>query len=156
MGGELSSPPSPSPNAAGANEAKLVCPHCGTEMPPNAAFCPACGWSMKPIAAVDRALAALAYLTLIPAATLLFLPAYRSHRFIRFHAWQSVLLWIVFLVLTVLALVFSNITAALMFLLLGVLAALAMFFLWVVLTIKAWQGERFALPVFGVLAGRLS
>jgi len=110
---------------------------------------------MKPIAAGDRGLAALAYFTLIPAATLLFLPAYRSHRFVRFHAWQSVLIWAAFLILTVLALFFSNIAAALLFLLLGVLATLAMFFLWVVLTLKAWQGERFSLPLFGTLAGRL-
>ena len=41
------------------------------------------------------------------------------------------------------------------FLLVGILAALAMFFLWIVLSVKAWQGERFELPLFGHLAGRL-
>jgi uncharacterized membrane protein len=30
-----------------------------------------------------------------------------------------------------------------------------MLFLWIVLSIKAWQGERFELPVFGPLAGRM-
>lgn len=110
---------------------------------------------MRPIAPRDRALAALAYLTLVPAATLLLLPAFRAHRFIRFHAWQSLLLWAVFLVLTVAALLLSNVTAALILLLFGVLATLAMFFLWIVLSIKAWQGERFELPLFGTLAARL-
>ena len=37
-----------------------------------------------------------AYLTFVPAAVLLFLPAFRNRRFVRFHAWQSVLLWGVF------------------------------------------------------------
>ena len=110
---------------------------------------------MRPIAAGDRALAALAYFTFIPAATLLLLPGFRSHRFIRFHAWQSVLIWAVFLILTILALFFSNIAAAILFLLFGILASLAMLFLWIVLSIKAWQGERFELPLFGTLAGRL-
>jgi uncharacterized membrane protein len=136
-------------------EAKVACPHCGTEMPASAAFCPACGWSMRLIAAGDRALAALAYLTFVPAATLLLLPGFREHRFLRFHAWQSVLIWGVFFVLTVAALFLSNVAAAMAFLLFGILASLAMLFLWIVLSIKAWQGERFELPLFGTLAGRL-
>ncbi len=40
-------------------------------------------------------------------------------------------------------------------LLFGILASLAMLFLWIVLTIKAWQGERFEVPLFGELAARL-
>jgi uncharacterized membrane protein len=124
-------------------------------MPPSAAFCPACGWSMRPLPPKDRALAALAYLTFFPAAVLLFLPAFRSHRFVRFHAWQSLLIWGVFLVLTIFALFLSNVAAAVVFLLFGILASLAMLFLWIVLSIKAWQGERFELPWFGELAGRM-
>jgi uncharacterized membrane protein len=110
---------------------------------------------MRPIAAGDRALAALAYFSFVPALALLLLPALRTHRFLRFHAWQSVLIWGVFFVLTVAALFLSNIAAAMFFLLFGILASLAMLFLWIVLSIKAWQGERFELPLFGMLAGRL-
>jgi uncharacterized membrane protein len=110
---------------------------------------------MTPVPAPDRHLAALAYLTFIPAATLLLLPEFRNHRFVRFHAWQSVLIWGVFFVLTIVALFLSNIAAAMFFLLFGILASLAMVFLWIVLSIKAWQGERFELPWFGPLAARL-
>lgn len=110
---------------------------------------------MRPIPAVDRAVAALAYFTLVPAAVLLFLPAFRSHRFVRFHAWQSLMLWAVFFVLTMVALFLSNIAAAVFFLLFGILVSLAMVFLWIVLSIKAWQGERFELPWFGALAERM-
>jgi uncharacterized membrane protein len=124
-------------------------------MPANAAFCPSCGWSMVPLPAAERAAAAATYLTFIAAAVFLLLPAYSTHRFVRFHAWQSVFLWSVFFVLTGIALVLSNVAAAMVFLLLGILASLAMLFLWIVLTIKAWEGERFVLPLFGELAARM-
>ena len=86
---------------------------------------------------------------------ILFLPAFRKNRFVRFHAWQSVLLWGVFFVLSIVALLLSNVTAAMVFLLFGILASLAMFFLWIVLSVKAWEGERFEVPLFGELAARL-
>src|ERR1035438_7873882 len=152
MDAALSSPANSSANPV---QDSVKCPHCGTVMPANAAFCPGCGWSMTPLPAAERAAAAAAYLTLVAGAVILFLPAYRNHRFVRFHAWQSVLLWGVFFVLTGAALLLSNVAAAMVFLLFGILAALAMLFLWIVLSIKAWQGERFELPVFGPLAGRM-
>ena len=133
----------------------VVCDRCGVAMPKDAAFCPGCGRSMTPVVPAERLAATLAYLTLLPAGVVLFLPAFRRSRFVRFHAWQSVLVWGVFLVLTVVALFMSDFAAAVVFLLFGILASLAMFFLWVVLTFKAWQGERFELPVFGGLAARL-
>jgi len=110
---------------------------------------------MTPLPAADRAVAAAAYLTLVAGAVILFLPAFRKHGFVRFHAWQSILLWGVFFVLSCVALLLSNIAAAMVFLLFGILAALAMLFLWIVLTIKAWEGERFELPLFGDLAARM-
>jgi uncharacterized membrane protein len=110
---------------------------------------------MTPLPPADRAVAAAGYLTLFPAAIILFLPPFRKHGFVRFHAWQSILLWTAFLVVTALALFLSNIAAAMILLLAGILVSLAMLFLWFVLTVKAWQGERFELPLFGSLADRL-
>jgi uncharacterized membrane protein len=141
--------------AANAAEATVKCPHCGTVMPESAAFCPGCGWSMTPIPVVERAIAAIAYLTFVAGAVVLLLPEFRKNRFVRFHAWQSVLLWGVFFILTLVALLLSNVAAAMVFLLFGILASLAMLFLWIVLTLKAWQGERFELPLFGTLAERM-
>jgi len=86
---------------------------------------------------------------------LLLLPAFRGHRFLRFHSWQSIFIWTTFLILTLFALLLSNVAAAMFFLLFGILTALAMLFVWLVLTIKAWQGERFELPGFGDLAGKM-
>jgi uncharacterized membrane protein len=110
---------------------------------------------MRPIPAADRAAAAFAYFTLIPAVVLLFLPAFRGRCFVRFHAWQSILVWAVFFILTIAALFLSNIAAAMVFLLAGIMASLAMLFLWIVLSVKAWHGERFELPWFGPLAASL-
>jgi len=124
-------------------------------MPANAAFCPGCGWSMTPLPPLERAAAAIAYLTFVAGAVILFLPAFRGNRFVRFHAWQSILLWGTFFVLTMVALLLSNVAAAMFFLLFGILASLAMLFLWMVLSLKAWEGERFELPLFGELAARL-
>jgi uncharacterized membrane protein len=160
MDAELSSPaniPADSPDNRAANPAQgsVECPHCETVMPANAAFCPACGWSMRPLPPAERAAAAAAYLPLIPPGVLLLLPAFRDKRFVRFHAWQSILLWGVFFVLTIAALFLSNVAAAMLFLLFGLLVSLAMLFLWIVLSLKAWQGERFELPLFGELAARM-
>jgi len=155
MGAQWSSSPNVSAGTGNPAGGSLTCPHCGTVMPASAAFCPACGWSMKPIPSADRAAAAVAYFTFVPAAGLLFLPAYRDRRFVRFHAWQSLLLWGAFLVLTIAALFLSNVAAAMYFLLFGILASLAMLFLWIVLSVKAWQGERFEVPWFGWLAERM-
>lgn len=148
MAGELSNPANPVPAA-------VICPKCQTPMPANAAFCPGCGHAMRQVPPAERALAALAYLTFVPAAVLLLLPGYRHSAFVRFHAWQSVLLWGAFALVTIASLFLSNVAAAMAFLLLGILASLAMFFLWVVLSLKAWQGELFELPLFGMLAERL-
>jgi len=110
---------------------------------------------MTPLPPAERAAAAAAYLTFVAAAVILLLPAYRNHRFVRFHAWQSILLWGVFFVVTIAALFLSNVAAAMVFLLFGILASLAMLFLWIVLSLKAWQGERFEVPLFGELAARM-
>jgi uncharacterized membrane protein len=132
------------------------CPHCGAMIAPYAAYCPACGSPMAPLAVEKRAIAAAAYLTWAAGVVLLLLPAFRTQKFIRFHAWQSVLLWGVFTVLAVIGVLLSNVASAMVLLLVGILATLGMLFLWVVLTIKAWQGERFELPLFGEIAGRIS
>ena len=160
MDAELSSPENSPENRAeksSANpaQASVKCPHCGAVMPANPAFCPGCGWSMTPLPPAERAAAAAAYLTFVAAAVILLLPAYRNHRFVRFHAWQSILLWGVFFVVTIAALFLSNVAAAMVFLLFGILASLAMLFLWIVLSLKAWQGERFEVPLFGELAARM-
>jgi len=97
-------------------------------MPAGAAFCPGCGRSMKTLASAERLAAAGGYFTLVPAVVLLFLPAFRSSSFVRFHAWQSIFLWGVFFLASLIGILLSNIAAAIVLLLLGILGSLAMFF----------------------------
>jgi uncharacterized membrane protein len=134
---------------------QVKCPHCGTIFAADAAFCPHCKWPRGPLSLEQRAVAVVGYLTFVPAAVILFLPSFRRDRFVRFNAWQSILLWGTFFVLTVVALFVSNVAAAMVFLLFGILISLAMLFLWIVLSIKSWKGERFEIPLFGELAARL-
>ena len=148
MGAGSSSPPISPP-------AEILCPRCNSSMPATAAFCPGCGRSMKALSSGEKMAAAMGYCTFLPAALLLFLPAFRKSTFVRFHAWQSVLLWGLFFIASLVAILLSNFVGAIALLLIGILASLALFFLWIVLLVKAWQGERFELPVFGALAGRL-
>ena len=78
---------------------------------------------------------------------ILFFLLERESRFVRFHAVQSI---IVFLSITVLQAILPILPflGSLFSTLLGVLA----FILWIVLMVKAYQGEYFKLPIAGDLA----
>ncbi|HSL22515.1 MAG TPA: hypothetical protein VK886_13355 [Vicinamibacterales bacterium] len=71
----------------------------------------------------------------------LFLAIEKKSRFVRFHAWQSVL-------------TFLPIVIALWFLPVWFLLWPAIVVLWLLLMFKAFKGERFKLPVVGSVAER--
>ena len=84
----------------------------------------------------------------------------KENEFVRFHARQSIL---VFLPLSILSFIFSGgfmFGGALFwsgwffFVAIGWLISLLMFILWLVLMFKAYQGERFKLPIVGDIAER--
>jgi uncharacterized membrane protein len=136
-------------------------------MPDVSAFCPACGRSMavhdsSEKGSRQRALGVLAYMAVLPAIILVAIPPLRGSRFVRFHAWQSILFSvstvIVASVLRLLFLLFSMfpfIGFLIAWLLLGI-GTLGIVTLWVVLVAKAVQGECFELPVIGSWAARLT
>ena len=144
----------------------LSCPHCAAEMPDTAAFCPGCGLPMQAepraqgkVGVLGENLAgALAYLTFIPAIVFLFLEPYKKNRFVRFHSVQCLLLWLagvmVAAALRLAAVLFFMLPVAgpLLVLLAGGLLVLAGFVIWLVLVVKALQGEMFKLPLLGNLA----
>ena len=146
------------------------CPDCGAQMPESAAFCPGCGRSMqiesaaeqKPGARRDNFLGAFAYVSFVPALVFLLVDPYRKNPFVRFHSIQCLLFWLVCVVLAVvvrvvfLGLLFIPIVGPLLAVLLVVLVALATVFTWIVLLVKAFQGERFALPLIGNLSEQYS
>lgn len=135
-------------------------------MPDVSAFCPACGLSVAEtpgaVNSRDRALGALAYVGLIPAIILLLIPALRRNRFARFHSWQSVLftiasallglaLKLLFVVLAILPVV----GFLLSWLSIGI-GSMGIFFLWVVLLLKAALGNSYQLPLIGPWAEQLA
>ena len=75
---------------------------------------------------------------------------YKSDRKIRFDAFQSIFLWVGFIALRIAFGILVGISYHLWFLF--SLLGLAQFAISVLLAIKAFQGERFLLPVVGPLA----
>ncbi len=144
----------------------ISCPQCGAQLPTEIAFCAHCGLrlfvgSADPGARPrfqDNLLGALAYFTFIPAIVLLVFEPFKSNRYVRFHALQSVYLALAGIgggiLLRVVIAVFGFIPWAGFFLgwLVTVLSALAFFMLWLVLVVKALLGERFQAPLIGGLA----
>lgn len=144
----------------------ISCPQCAASMPDTAAYCPGCGRAMAPaerargtVGALPENLAgALSYCTIIPAIIFLFVEPYSKNRFVRFHSFQSLGVFLVAVVvgsaLRVLGfmLFFVPVLGHLIVWLLSMVVALAVFAVWVVLVVKALQGEMFKLPVVGDFA----
>ena len=144
------------------------CSVCSAEMPETAAFCPGCGRPMystaRPKIGVlrENVAGALAYFSFVPAIVFLFLDPYRRNRFVRFHAVQCLLVWLVGIVVTLalrllgMALILIPIVGPLLVVVVDVAVFFAAFLLWVVLTIKALQREMFGLPWLGTVAHQRS
>jgi uncharacterized membrane protein len=105
----------------------------------------------------DNAAGAVAYFTFIPAVILLLLPSYNSHSYVRFHAWQSILLSA-----TVIAVSLLLSLAVVLFVVFGAFFLIAIarlvWFLWIALwlvcVLKALNGRRFKLPIIGDMAAK--
>lgn len=76
-----------------------------------------------------------------------FLIIEKENPFVRFHAWQSIIISVSFFILSI-VLSFIPIIGWILSLLLSPVA----FVLWLVLIWKAYQGERFKLPIIGEIA----
>jgi uncharacterized membrane protein len=102
-----------------------------------------------PVVMNDRLVAAAAYFTFLPAVAFLFLKPYAGRRFVRFHSLQSVCFWLMVAVLLGLGVIASTFGFLLIWLFTGTLVALGLTLTWLVLSIKALQGEWFRLPALG-------
>ena len=137
----------------------------GAAKPPQAASSAGDVWAVTatrtgPIQLKDLLIAALAYVTFIPAILLLLFPALKQNRFIRFHAIQSILFAIATILFAIaVRILFSILTLIpaigfLMAWLVMAVVALGLAIVWLVLLVKALQGETFRLPVIGNLAAK--
>ena len=99
-----------------------------------------------------KVLAVLAYFLWLVGGILFF--ATSKDSYVRFHAMQSILFNAVVAALYI----FLTIFGFIFWFLTGVIAILlwaAIFAIWIVLMVKAYQGERFKLPIIGKLAEKL-
>jgi uncharacterized membrane protein len=136
------------------------CNMCGAQVADGATVCAACSGktAMSPVAVANSGLAdnvagMLAYVTIIPAIIFLLVEPYNRSRFIRFHSWQCIFFnigwWILWMGLHIVAHIpFLGFLSILVWPLIG----LGGFILWLILLIKANQGQMFKLPVIGDLA----
>jgi uncharacterized membrane protein len=141
------------------------CPTCGTQIA-DGTTCPKCagatGQSAGATASAggltDNVAGMLAYVTIIPAIVFLVMEPYNKSRFVRFHAFQNIflhiaafVLWIaLFIVSAVLA--FIPILGHLVAFVLWMVLVVGLLIVWIVLLLKANQGQMFKLPVIGDMA----
>jgi len=107
----------------------------------------------------DNAAGAVAYITFFPALVFLFLPPYSKSSNIRFHAWQSIILNIVLVMINFVLdymLAPSLMAGASFFFTLTQLIWGLWILVWVLCAVSALSGLRFRLPLIGSLAERLS
>ncbi len=137
------------------------CNMCGTQIADGTTTCAACS-GRAPVAPVatagtqgmtDNVAGMLAYITIIPAIIFLVLEPYNKNRFIRFHSWQCLFfagaLFVLHFGLTIFA--FVPFLALITFPL-HLLISVGGFIVWIILLLKANQGQMYKLPVIGDMA----
>ncbi|HTR66849.1 MAG TPA: DUF4870 domain-containing protein [Terriglobales bacterium] len=101
----------------------------------------------------DNVAGMLAYITIIPSIIFLVMEPYNKNRFVRFHSFQNIFFCIAWIVLSVALSIFAAIPVlGWISLLIWPLLGLGGLVVWIILLIKANQGQMFKLPIIGDLA----
>jgi uncharacterized membrane protein len=102
----------------------------------------------------DNAAGGLSYITIIPAIVFLIAEPYKRSSYVRFHAWQSIFLYVAWAVVHILVQVVQNLVPTVLFLTLTLwqLVDLAFFVVLVIVFVSAFNGKRIVLPIVGGLA----
>ena len=146
------------------------CQSCGAAFAAGTTYCPTCSGRAQTLPSVTPATSglhpnvasALSYLAGIVSGILfLVIDPYKTDRFVRFHAFQSIFfnvgwiaLWIVWMIV---GLVLGAVTKGLFFFLqlpIDLLLMVGGFALWAFLMYSAYQGKMMRLPVIGALAAK--
>ena len=105
----------------------------------------------------ENGIAALSYITFIPAILFLILPRYNRSAYVRFHAWQSLLLNVVTFLLsfivTYLILPYALSAAAILLFIVRFIWGIWLG-VWVVWAVAALNGKKLKLPLIGALADK--
>jgi uncharacterized membrane protein len=138
------------------------CSSCGAQIPAGASVCPACSRGTAPAPATvqtsvggltDNVAGALAYVTIIPAIVFLVLEPYNKNRFIRFHSFQCIFFHVAWIALWIVLSIIAHIPfLGWLTILIWPLIGLAGFVIWIVLVLKAYQGQMWKLPFVGDMA----
>jgi uncharacterized membrane protein len=118
---------------------------------------PATSISVRP---KDNLIAAVAYITVIPAIFFVLAEPFKRNRFVRFHSFQSIFLAAATIVAAIAMRILYSVLALIPVLgyllawLTSAVVLLGWVILWLVLLVKALQGETFRLPWIGNLAER--
>lgn len=141
------------------------CNTCGTQIPDGTTTCAACAGRIPAGTAAPAATAStaqgmtdnvagmLAYFTIIPAIIFLVMEPYNRNRFIRFHAFQCLFFAVAWTVLWIALSIFAHIPfLGWLSILIWPLILLAGFIIWIILVIKANQGQMYKLPFIGDMA----
>lgn len=96
-------------------------------------------------------IAAMAYVTFIPALIFLVIEPYKRNDFIRFHSWQCIALTLVEMAGSIVFGFMGEIGG-----MIRALLGLLLFVFWLIALIKASKGERYHIPIIGELAETLA
>jgi len=139
------------------------CSTCGAQIADGTTTCAACAGRASAAAPgttatatggmADNIAGMLAYVTIIPAIIFLVVAPYNKNRFIRFHAFQCLFFCVAWTVLWIALSIVAHIPVlGWLTILIWPLVGLAGLIIWVILLLKANQGQMFKLPVIGDMA----
>jgi len=136
------------------------CSVCGTQIADGTTTCSNCGRAGAPSGAgaqggglTDNVAGMLAYVTIIPAIVFLLVAPYNRNKFIRFHSFQCIFFTLAWVALGIAMSIIASIPVlGWLTLLIWPIIGLAGLALWVILLIKANQGQMWKLPFVGDLA----
>ena len=117
--------------------------------------------AIGPVGPKDNFIAAAAYLTFLPAIIFVLIEPFKRNRFVRFHSFQSIFLAAATIVAAIAMRILYSVLALipglgyLLAWLTSTVALLAWVILWILLLVKALQGETFRLPWIGNLAEKI-
>jgi uncharacterized membrane protein len=101
----------------------------------------------------DNVAGMVAYITIIPAIIFLVMEPYNKNRFVRFHSFQCIFFAVAWTALWIVLSIIGHIPIfGWLTILLWPLIGLAGFIIWIVLLLKANQGQMYKLPVIGDMA----
>jgi uncharacterized membrane protein len=135
------------------------CNMCGAQIADGTTTCAACSnrAAAPPAAAAsgmtDNVAGMLAYITFIPAIIFLATAPYNQSRFVRFHSYQSIFFCVAYVAIKVVLSILTFVPF-LIFITgpLFLLVSLGALIIWIILLLKANQGQMFKLPIIGDLA----